>query len=60
MDLPICSPAEREEWEERAAIMEFDGGLAREEAEQAAWKLVLKRRLAKRSYRASRVNIRSQ
>ena len=25
------------EWEERAAIMEFDGGLTREEAEHAAY-----------------------
>lgn len=25
-----------DEWQERAAIMEFDGGLSREEAEQAA------------------------
>jgi hypothetical protein len=35
----------REDFEERAAIMEFDGGLAREEAERAAWALVLKRYL---------------
>lgn len=26
-----------EAWEERAAIMEFDGGLPREEAERIAW-----------------------
>ena len=30
----------REECEERAAIMEFDGNLTREEAERAAWALV--------------------
>ena len=30
----------REECEERAAIMEFDGNLTREEAERAAWTLV--------------------
>lgn len=30
----------RGEYEERAAIMEFDGGLSREEAERAAWALV--------------------
>ena len=33
----------REEFEERAAIMEFEGGLSRDEAERAAWALVLKR-----------------
>jgi hypothetical protein len=27
----------RDAWEERAAIMEWDGGLARPEAERAAW-----------------------
>jgi hypothetical protein len=27
----------RFEWEERAAIMEYDGGLSREDAERAAW-----------------------
>lgn len=31
-------------FEERAAIMEFDGGLSREDAEQAAWALVSTRR----------------
>jgi hypothetical protein len=31
------SEVSREDFEERAAIMEFDGGLAREEAERAAW-----------------------
>ncbi len=30
----------RDEFEERAAIMEFDGQLTREEAERAAWALV--------------------
>jgi hypothetical protein len=30
----------REAWEERAAIMQFDGGMSREEAERAAWELV--------------------
>jgi hypothetical protein len=33
----------REAFEERAAIMEFDGGLGRDEAEKAAWALVSKR-----------------
>ena len=32
----------REAYEERAAIMEFDGGLSREEAEREAWALVSK------------------
>ena len=30
-------PFDREAWEERAAIVEFDGGLSREEAEALAW-----------------------
>ncbi|MEW5864185.1 MAG: hypothetical protein AB1773_11445 [Pseudomonadota bacterium] len=34
----------REAYEERAAIMEFDGGMSREDAERAAWALVLKPR----------------
>lgn len=33
----------REEFEERAAIMEFDGRLTREDAERAAWALVAAR-----------------
>jgi hypothetical protein len=32
-----------EAYEERAAIMEFDGGLSREEAEREAWALVSER-----------------
>jgi hypothetical protein len=32
----------RDEFEERAAIMEFDGGLSRDEAEREAWALVSK------------------
>jgi hypothetical protein len=32
----------REAYEERAAIMEFDGGLSRDEAERGAWALVSK------------------
>ena len=31
-----------EAYEERAAIMEFDGGLSRDEAEREAWALVSK------------------
>jgi hypothetical protein len=34
--------AVREAYEERAAIMEFDGGLSRDEAEREAWALVSK------------------
>ena len=37
------SEALREAFEERAAIIEFDGGLTREVAERAAWALVSKR-----------------
>jgi hypothetical protein len=33
----------REAYEERAAIMEFDGSLSRDEAEREAWALVSKR-----------------
>lgn len=29
-------PFDRDAWEERAAIMEFDGGLSREDAERLA------------------------
>jgi hypothetical protein len=36
--------SERDEFEERAAIMEFDGGMSRDEAERHAGTLVLKRR----------------
>ena len=36
-------PEWQQMWEERAAIMEFDGGLSREEAEREAWVLVSKR-----------------
>lgn len=32
-----------EDFEERAAIMEFDGGLSRDEAERAAWALIVNR-----------------
>ena len=32
-----------EAYEERAAIMEFDGGLSRDDAEREAWALVSKR-----------------
>ena len=32
-----------EAFEERAAIMEYDGGMSREDAERAAWKSVARR-----------------
>lgn len=32
-----------DEFEERAAIMEYDGGMSREEAERAAWELIARR-----------------
>ncbi|MGE3482887.1 MAG: hypothetical protein AB7K73_16035 [Gammaproteobacteria bacterium] len=38
------SPAEREDFEERAAILEFDGGMSRAGAEKYALNIVLKRR----------------
>lgn len=31
------APWDRESWEERAAVAEFDGGLSREAAEALAW-----------------------
>jgi hypothetical protein len=34
----------RDNFEERAAIMEFDGGLTRAEAEVSAWRLLRDRR----------------
>lgn len=36
--------AEREAYEERAAIMEFDGGLSRRDAEREAMKAVIRNR----------------
>lgn len=38
---------EREEFEERAAICEFDGVLSRAEAEHAAYELIAARRRAR-------------
>jgi hypothetical protein len=32
-----------EVWDERAALLEYDGGLAREEAERLAWDSVIER-----------------
>lgn len=39
------SQALHEAFEERAAIMEFDGGLTREQAERAAWAALSKMRM---------------
>jgi hypothetical protein len=41
--LPTLSVSEREEYEERVAIMEYDGGLSREEAERLALERILKK-----------------
>lgn len=38
------TPIDREAFEERAAIIEFDGGLSRDEAERTAWAMILQRR----------------
>jgi hypothetical protein len=35
-----AAEALREAWEERAAILEYDGGLTRDEAERVAWSSV--------------------
>lgn len=35
--IAVDDTAERERYEERAAIAEYDGGLRREEAERLAW-----------------------
>lgn len=40
MDLVKTVVEEMELYEERAAIMEYDGGLPREEAEKLAWSIV--------------------
>ena len=40
---PSPETFDREAFEERAAIMEFDGGLSRDEAEREAWAAVLHR-----------------
>lgn len=37
-NLPI---GQREDFEERAGIMEFDGGLTRRQAEKRAWRIVI-------------------
>lgn len=37
-------------WEERAAIMEYDGGMSREDAEEAAWRLLFGSRYLRQTY----------
>lgn len=39
------TPATREQFEERAAILEYDGGLTRAEAEQRAMEMIIERRM---------------
>jgi len=39
---PHRSPALQDLWDERASIMQFDGGLSRPAAEQAAWRSLLR------------------
>jgi len=38
--LEALSEADREAFEERAAIMQFDGGLSEVDAEAEAWRLI--------------------
>ena len=45
----IREPFDREAWEERAAIAEFDGDLSREKAEALAWREDNRRRSARNS-----------
>ncbi len=42
--LKSLSEAEREMWEERAAIMEYDGGMDREQAEIRAYKCLFEKK----------------
>ena len=41
---PPLTPAEREAWSERAAILEFEAGLPRAEAERRAMAIVIAKR----------------
>lgn len=49
----LLTEDEKECFEERAAIMEFDGGMSREEAEREAVKLISKRQKAKQHPRVN-------
>jgi len=44
LDMSSLTRDEREQWEERAARMEYDGGLSREDAERQALDLILQQR----------------
>lgn len=44
VDISKLSESERDEFEERAAIMECDAGLSRAEAEKQALEIILERR----------------
>ena len=46
--LETITDAEREVFEERAGIMEYDGGLSRDQAEREAMKTILKTRQHKK------------
>lgn len=48
MSAQPLTPAEREEWAERAAILEHDAGLSRAEAERQAMAIVLGKREPRR------------
>ena len=37
---PHLTDAQQEDYEERAAIIEFEGGLSRQEAEQLAYQII--------------------
>jgi len=41
IDTSALTPEQREDWEERAAIMEYDGAMSREDAERLALEDVL-------------------
>lgn len=43
----LLSEADREEFEERAAILEYDALLPREEAERLAWQAIELKRMRK-------------
>lgn len=45
-DIHDLSADESEDFEERSAIIEYEAGLPREQAEQEALRLILKKRLA--------------
>ncbi len=42
--LDILTEAERAHWDERAAIVEYEAGLSRAEAEAFAWREVMRNR----------------